>query len=186
MQNLYDIATTCETGNAILETRKTGLVAGTLILTIDGAIPVEKLTTGMRLISRNNGFVTLKDVQIQSITTRPVFVAADMLGNNRPNTDLMLAPDQPVLVRDWRAQALFDRDQALVPVRNLIDGEFIRYAPLQTLTVYDLVFDCQHILYADGLEVASGQCLMETDQLSNLFNTLGSSSGISSAINPAP
>ncbi len=186
MNMITNIAKTCETGNAILPTKHTGLVAGTLLLTNEGALPVEDLRPGIRFITRNSGFAPLLGVEIQQVTTRPVFVCADVLGNNRPECDLIIAPDQPVLVRDWRAKAIFGVDQALVPICNLVDGEFIRYAPLRTLTLYSLRFDCEHILYADGLEVASGRCDAEHDQIPSLFNTLGSSSGISSAINPAP
>jgi hypothetical protein len=66
-----------------------------------------------------------------------------------------LPAGHPILIRDWRAQALFNARQAVVRADRLIDDEFITDAGRQTLTVYDLHFDRPHILYVDGLEVAS-------------------------------
>jgi hypothetical protein len=163
----------------------TGFVAGTILLTLDGEVPVEQLVPGMQMITRNSGFAELENVDIQEVTTRPVCIDSGVTGDNYPDRDLVLGPDQPVLVRDWRARAMFGAEQALVPVNALVDGEFIDFAPLQTLTLFNPVFDCRHILYVEGLELASGQCTVDP-QISSLANTFGNSSGMSSAIIPGP
>lgn len=59
-------------------------------------------------------------------------------------------------MRDWRASALFGASQALVPVARLIDGTFVRALGLQDLKLFELVFEHPQIVYADGLELASG------------------------------
>ncbi len=43
----------------------------------------------------------------------------------------------------------------MVEAHELIDGEFITDAGEQDLTLYELSFERAHILYVDGLEMAS-------------------------------
>ena len=82
-----------------------------------------------------------------------VVVLRDGGGDAPP--DATLPAGQPVLVRDWRAKALFGAEQALVPAARLVDGEFVTLHEAATMTVYDIEFDTPHVLYVDGLEVAS-------------------------------
>jgi hypothetical protein len=84
-----------------------------------------------------------------------ISIAAGSLGDTRPETDIVLPADQLILIRDWRAQALFGRDQALVPASTLVDGEFIRDQGRQALDLYSVKLEHQHVIYAGGLEVAS-------------------------------
>jgi hypothetical protein len=68
---------------------------------------------------------------------------------------MIVDPDTLVHIRDRRAKALFGADVATVKAKRLIDGEFISEQDPHAITAYGLVFDKQHILSADGLEVAS-------------------------------
>ncbi len=43
-----------------------------------------------------------------------VRISASALGHDRPEADLFVAPDQQILIRDWRAKALYGRDVAMV------------------------------------------------------------------------
>jgi hypothetical protein len=58
-----------------------------------------------------------------------------------------------VLLRDWRARALYDRDQAQVPVARLADGEHIS-ATAATVRLFRLEFAQDEVIYAGGLEAA--------------------------------
>jgi len=60
-----------------------------------------------------------------------------------------------ILIRDWRARALFNSDRALVAARALVDGEFITDLGKVETTVYQIFCDGPHILYADGLELGT-------------------------------
>ena len=131
------------------------LVAGTTVLTLDGALPVEFLSPGDRIITRDSGMAVLSDIRRRTVTVDCVSIRAGSLGNTRPDRDAILPAAQEVLIRDWRAQALFGRAQALVPAARLVDGEFIRAAGQREVTLIELVFDAPHIVYADGLELAS-------------------------------
>ena len=131
-----------------------GFPRGSTILTLDGALPVEFLSPGDRIISRDRGMVILQAVEVVDIDCDTVAIMAGTLGADRPDCDVILPAHQEVLLRDWRARALYGRDQALAMTGDLADGEFIRHVGRQTLTLIQLHFDAPHILYVDGMELA--------------------------------
>ena len=131
--------------------------AGTVVLTLDGALPVEFLNPGDRVITRDSGVAVLRAVHRTRQVLPVVAIKAGSLGNTRPDRDVLLPATQEVLIRDWRAGALFGASQALVPAVRLVDGEFIRDMGAVEVDLVALVFDAPHILYADGLEVASAE-----------------------------
>lgn len=145
-------------GNVIAVKRAanvSGLTAGTTVMTLDGEIPVEHLSAGERVITRDAGMAVLREIRSKTVNVASVQIKAGSLGHTRPQHDMIVGPDTLVHIRDWRAKALFGADVATVKAKRLIDGEFVSEQPIQSITVFELIFDKQHILYADGLEVAS-------------------------------
>lgn len=132
-----------------------GIAMGTIVLTLDGEIPVEHLSAGDRVITRDTGIATLRAVHMREVTFAPYKISADRLGDGRPAIDTFVAADQHILVRGLLARALYSADSAMVPVSNLADGEYITKCEEQTLRLYELEFDTDHVIYANGLEVAS-------------------------------
>ncbi len=137
------------------------LAAGTIVLTLDGALPAEYLSPGDRVITRDSGMAVLGDVVIRTGPVEAVAIRAGTFGHTRPDQDALMPATQEVLIRDWRAQAIFGRDRALVPASRLVDGEFVRSVGRQEMTLVALVFDAPHIIYADGLEVAASVPAMQ-------------------------
>lgn len=132
-----------------------GFASGSVVLTLDGETLIDTLQPGDRVITRDTGMSVLRHIAVQKQSARAVRIAADTLGQTRPGVDVMLAADQPVLIRDWRAKALFGAVQAMVPAAALVDGEFICDLGAQDLTLYQLTFDAPHVIYVDGLEVGT-------------------------------
>ena len=130
-----------------------GIAAGTVILTLDGALPVDFLSPGDRIITRE-GMRVLRKVTTHRYSGPAIRVAEGALGHDRPEQALVLPVDTMVLVRDWRAEALFGKSQALVPMSRLADGEFIAPTSVLSMRLYDLQFDSPQIVYAEGLELA--------------------------------
>ncbi|OWU82917.1 hypothetical protein ATO6_21715 [Oceanicola sp. 22II-s10i] len=130
-----------------------GVMAGTKILTLDGELAVEFLTPGDRVITRDSGFAVLKNIRVRKVRASAVAVTGGSLGHNRPDSDIVLPADQKVLVRDWRAEALFGAKQALVPVSRLADGQFVRDLGEVEMTLFELEFDAGHVIYAGGMEL---------------------------------
>ena len=135
--------------------RDTGLLLGTMLLTLEGEIPVEFISIGDKVITRDSGIAKIEHIQRSTRMVHTIALAAGSLGHTRPERDAVLAGDQMCLIRDWRAQALFQADRALVAARTLVDGEFIRDLGMQEQTLIQLFCDGPHILYADGLEIST-------------------------------
>lgn len=132
-----------------------GLAAGTVVLTLAGALPVEHLTAGDRIITRS-GARTLRAIRSEAVASaRMVRVSASALGIDQPEDDLLLASDQPVLIRDWRAKAMKGVSQAMMPVSALVDGEYIRTEAVSGARIFTLEFDAPVVIYAGGLELAT-------------------------------
>lgn len=136
-------------------TNVAGLAKGTTIMTLDGERAVQDLKAGDRIITRDSGMAILRDVRTKDVLVASIKIKAGSLGHTRPQDDMLVGPDTLVHIRDWRAKALFGADVATVKAKRLIDGEFVHETDAKSETVHELVFDKQHIVYADGLEVAS-------------------------------
>jgi hypothetical protein len=123
-------------------------------MTLRGAVPVETLQPGDRVVTRA-GALRLERVALR-LEERPrlVRVAASALAPERPEADIVLAADQPILVRDWRAPALAGQPQALMPAGRLADGDHIRPEQPHEARIYTLHFAVPAVIYAHGLELA--------------------------------
>ncbi|MDZ4095512.1 MAG: Hint domain-containing protein [Paracoccaceae bacterium] len=134
-----------------------GLTAGTPVLTLAGVMPVEFLTPGDRIITRN-GARPLRAIRVEVVTSaRMIRVCASAIGIDQPQDDILIRPDQQILIRDWRAKALMGAGQAVVAAAKLIDGEYIFAQTVTNQTIVTLEFDAPVVLYAGGLELASTQ-----------------------------
>ncbi len=130
-----------------------GLPAGTIVMTLDGEMPVEHLTAGDRVISRTQGMAVLASVDVVDVVGPTVRILAGSLGHTRPGRDMRLGADTLVHIRDWRAKAMFGKGAAMVPAHRLVDGEFVTAEAAAPQRLYVLTFDRPQIIYADGLEV---------------------------------
>ena len=137
------------------QTRIAGLCAGTTIMTLDGEMPVEHLTEGDRVVTRDTGMAVLKTITARTLKVAPIRIKAGSLGHTRPDRDMLVTPHAKLHIRDWRAEALFGQPTVLVEAHRLVDGEFLVEAALREVTVFELEFDAPHILYADGVELSS-------------------------------
>lgn len=130
-----------------------GLLLGTAVLTLDGELPVEFLTPGDRIVTRS-GARRLRGLGVERLARADlVRIGAGALGHDRPEAELVLGAGQPVLVRGWRAKALFGAAQALVPVARLVDGSYVRREARREAILFTLEFDRDEVIYAGGLEL---------------------------------
>ena len=132
-----------------------GLVAGTLILTGDGALPIEFLTPGDRIISRSHGMVRLTGVEACTDNTHLVRVTAGALGADVPERPTMMPYAQRVLLRDpQRANAFSQASQVVLPVGCLVNDGDIKDLGIRETRLFRLHFDRPEVIYADGIEIA--------------------------------
>ena len=135
----------------------TALTAGTPVLTLKGALPVEALRAGDRVITRDGARVLLGLRPVAA--PRMVRVSASAIGVEQPEEDMVISADARILVRDWRAKALKGCDQAVIEAAKLVDGEYIRFLDESPAAFYELQFDAHVVIYAGGLELAIAPAL---------------------------
>ncbi|WP_167767094.1 Hint domain-containing protein [Jannaschia formosa] len=134
-------------------TAQGGIARGTEILTARGPVRVEMLRPGDRVITRESG---MRQIRAISPVEVPVLrVAPDSLGLARPERETVVAADQHLVLRDWRAGALFDAERALVPAARLQDGCQITAAGRGE--VFRLDFGRPATIWANGLELPTGR-----------------------------
>jgi hypothetical protein len=127
------------------------VAVGTIVLTMDGAIPVEFLTPGDRIITRN-GAQTLRGAKARTVADCTMIrVCGDEMDDGQ--ADVMLTPDQPILIRDWRARAITGNTQAMIAAGRLVDGAYMRRETVVAQRVVRLEFDAPVVIYAGNLEL---------------------------------
>lgn len=129
-----------------------GIALGTRVATLDGLLPVEYLGPGDRVITRS-GMCRLRAATAMPARRGLVQISPGALGHDRPERALLLGEGTQVLLRDWRAEALFGRKEALVEVSRLIDGQFIAREGAEKVRLFALHFDTAEVIYADGVEI---------------------------------
>ncbi|OCX67370.1 hypothetical protein BFP70_01880 [Thioclava sp. SK-1] len=129
----------------------TGIAQGATVSTLEGDLPVEYLTPGDRVITRSGARV-LRAVTVTQVEAPMIRVQAGSLGHGRPGQDLLLGSETRVLLRDWRAKALFGRDQVLIEVAMLKDGRYVAEVSAHT-NMFSLHFDMPEVIYVDGVEL---------------------------------
>ncbi len=140
--------------------------AGTRIRTPHGALPVEALAPGDRVVLSGGGTRPIRWIGSRTIdlarhpepdAVRPLRIAADAFGPGLPVRDLFLSPDHAVL---W--------DGVLIPVKHLVNGSGIRPDATARQVRYPHVeLDRHDTLLAEGLAVES---YLETGQRHSFAN----------------
>jgi len=130
-----------------------GLFVGTTIMTLAGEKAVEDLKAGDRVITRSGARAIRSLRSMMLPTAKMVCISASALGVDQPAADMHVAFDQGINIRDWRAKALKGVAQAVIPAKDLMDGEYIRAETLVAACVYALHFDQPEVIYANGIEV---------------------------------
>ena len=144
------------TAAAVTTTQNAGVCVGTTVMTLNGETPVEHLCVGDRVITRDTGVAVLKAIHITRVKTQTIRIKAGSLGHTRPDRDMIVSPGARIHIRDWRAEAIFGAPTAMVEAHKLVDGEYLALQNSRDMDVYELVFDRQHIIYADGIEMITG------------------------------
>ncbi len=154
-QPMGELTLTFDTAEVVVDAAPLqGITAGTCVLTLEGELPVQFLAPGDRVITRS-GAKVLKAIEVVVVRDAAmVRISASALGHDRPEGDLYVAPSQPILVRDWRAKALYGRAVTMVEAQRLADGDYIRREMVAEVRLFTLRFEREEVVYASGLELA--------------------------------
>ena len=138
-----------------------GMLAGTMVRTLDGVLPVDYLTPGDRIVTRSGARRLASVSVVLRKQVHLVRIRASSMGHDRPDQDLLLSPGQAIVIRDWRAKALYGVTAAAIPASRLADGEFICLETHRNARLFTLRFDDEEVIYAEGLELACPAFLPE-------------------------
>ena len=129
----------------------------TRILTCEGEMPAGRLQVGQRIITRDMGVGILRGL-ITRTPARPlkiVRIPAHAFGRNRPERPVELLADQPVLIRDARAELIWGKKSVRVAASRLIDGQLVKGVKRDPGPLIALHFSKPAIIYANGMEIIS-------------------------------
>ncbi|PTQ74930.1 Hint domain-containing protein [Celeribacter persicus] len=126
-------------------------VAGTLIATRLGQMPVEHLKVGDSVLTRDNGFQTIR--WIGSTERRavgkvaPIRIARDAFGNTR---DLLVSPNHRMLLTGADVELMSGSHEVLVAAKYLVDGRSVRQIEGGHVEYFHILFDNHEIVLAEG------------------------------------
>lgn len=131
-----------------------GFSAETTIATPRGARKIGWLSPGDRVISRDRGTVTLRQLVKLGPVCDAAMLPAGALGAWRPDAPLAHVPGQYVMFRGGPAELLFGVREVLCPI-----GPWVLPVPRKRRSpaVYQLLFDRQELVLANGLWCASAR-----------------------------
>ena len=113
-----------------------GILVGKKVLTQRGAVPVESIQAGDKVITRDAGLIAVPAVRKTSTDLTPIQILAGSLGATRPDSDTILPPNTKIHVRDWRAAILLGTQTVDIQATRVVDGEFVKLGKRQSVNVY--------------------------------------------------
>jgi hypothetical protein len=127
-------------------------VAGTLILTVDGEMPVEALQPGDLVMTQDDGPQPLRWIGRRTVAAQdkfaPIMIRADTFGKH---SDVMVSPLHRVLVRDSLAELLFGEAEVLVAAKDLVNDRSVTRRVGGDVTYVHLMFDRHQVVFTEGL-----------------------------------
>jgi len=132
-------------------------LAGTRITLATGAqVPIETLTPGTRILSRDHGSQPVRWIGKTTLRARgafaPVVIPAGTLGNAG---DLVVGPHHRLFLYLRDRPEGVPTSELLVQARHLADGDRIFVREGGFADFFSLVFDRHEIIYAEGIPVES-------------------------------
>ena len=132
---------------------------GTKIKVLGGERPVEDLRVGHKVLTRDNGFQTIRwigqralgcDELLRNPEYYPIEIAAGALGNGLPERAMRVSPQHRMLIEGPGAQMYFGTEEVLVAAAHLTCLPGVRRVEPDELVYIHLLFDRHEIVLADG------------------------------------
>lgn len=131
-------------------------LAGTLIETDIGPLPIEVLREGDLVKTQDHGMQPLLWVGKSKIdgsgAHAPINIPAGALGNYR---DLLVSPQHRMLQHSWEAEMMFGCAEHFVPAHALVGSRGISVAPRKNATYCHLLCQNHEIIFAEGIPAES-------------------------------
>ncbi|WP_055688140.1 Hint domain-containing protein [Litoreibacter arenae] len=125
--------------------------AGTLIETEHGAVEVQFLQPGDKVLTRDAGLQELTWTGGRRVEAcgdlAPIVITKGALGNTR---DLIVSPQHRMLLEGWQAQLWFGEDEVLVKAKDLVNDTTIYVREGGKVNYHHILFDAHQVVYAEG------------------------------------
>ncbi len=140
---------------------------GALVLTPAGPVPIETLSAGDQVVTRDRGtqviqWASASDFTSQQLGLRPhlapVLIKRGAIAPGSPARDMIVSPNHRMLINSWRAEMLFGVKEVLVTASALLnDTTVTRLGPETPVTYRHILFDRHEIITVDGASTESFQ-----------------------------
>lgn len=138
---------------------------GTFVTTPDGARLIEALRPGDRICTKDDGAQQILWTGRRRMTgarlfatpsLRPIRIKAGAMGEDRPDSDLIVSPGHRMLVKGRAARELFNAAEVLVTARDLLNGRtVVTETAMPEVTYIHLMTERHQVIWANGLETES-------------------------------
>lgn len=139
-------------------------VAGTLIKTPNGPVPIENLCEGDLIVTADHGAVPLKSIHkrfydakalAEQKNARPIRISQGALGGGLPERDVLVSPQHRVLLRSRIIERMYDTPEVLGPAAQLTQLAGIEQVFPDAVTYVHLVFSSHQVVFAEGAPMES-------------------------------
>lgn len=137
--------------------------APSLISTIRGLVPAGEVCPGDLVLTRDNGFQTVRWVGHRSLSKaelavfaslRPIRIRRHSFGPNIPERDLIVSRNHRILIESSAAQLNFGESEVLVAAKHLINRSYVDTIKpgfaQGALTYVHIMFDQHELVHSDG------------------------------------
>ncbi len=138
-------------GTSGYENYITCFAEGTLIDTADGPIPVQDITVGQAVWTRESGDLPVRWVSTTDVSGQgafaPVCFAPGAIGND---AELLVSQQHRVWVENAMAELLFGEREVLVAAKHLCGIPGVDLSPQERISYTHFMFDSHQIVRANG------------------------------------
>ena len=124
---------------------------GTLVATENGAVPVETIRIGDRVVTRDSGLQPViwagSSLAKGDGSHAAIEFRAGAIGNRRT---LRVSPQHRVLVSGWRAELMAGSLEVFVAALHMANGQSIVRAPCREIEYFHLMLPHHHVLESEG------------------------------------
>ena len=139
---------------------------GTMMATARGAVAIETLREGDKVITRDHGYQEIRWIGSRDVDRRwmnkaqhlqPVMIRKDALGEGIPLADMMVSPNHRMLIADANVATYFGDSEVLVAAKHLVGKPGISQANVAEASYIHLMFDRHEVIYANDAWTESFQ-----------------------------
>lgn len=125
--------------------------SGTLIDTPNGPTPVQYLSPGDMVATRDAGLQELTWIGARRVEAQgdlaPIVITAGTYNNTR---DLVVSPQHRILVTGWQAELLFGADEVLVKAKDLVNDDTVYRREGGKVTYHHILCEAHQVVRAEG------------------------------------